>query len=75
MKSNLTAVLGAERFRPGHHFADGIEHDLELLVVFVFERREFARELNMRCEQLPKLHKRPHDRDIHLNSPRASQHA
>lgn len=53
-----------------HQFADGIEDDLELRVIFVFQRGELAREICVRQKHLAQAHKCSHNGDVDLNGAR-----
>ena len=60
-------------FRWRHELADGVEYHLELAVVFLLDRSEFARQVPMRSQQLAQPEERPHDRDIDLDGTLALQ--
>ena len=58
-----------------HQLADGVEDDLKLGVVFVFERGKLAGKFRIREEHLAQAHKCAHDGDIDLYGPRTPQDA
>ena len=58
-----------------HQLADGVEDDLELGVIFVFERRKLAGELCVRKEHLAQTDKCAHDGDVDLHGTRTPQDA
>src|SRR5207244_10544979 len=64
--ANVKPDLSLWRSWRKHQLADGIEDNLELGVVFVFERGQLARELRIRQEHLAQTHESTHDRDVHL---------
>lgn len=58
-----------------HQFANRIEYDRELPVVLALERDDSSGESLRLHRTLPESDERPHDRDVDLNGPRASQDA
>lgn len=50
----------------GHEFADGVEDDLELPVVFLFERVEFFGEVGLGRQYPAQADEGPHDGDVDL---------
>src|SRR5437870_13402628 len=50
-----------------HQLADGVEDDLELGVVFVFQRRKLAGQFCVGEEHLAQSHKCAHDRNVNLH--------
>ena len=57
MKSDLSP----RRIGRKHQLADGVEDDLELGVVFVFQRGELAGKFRVREKHLAQTHKGAHD--------------
>lgn len=52
-----------------------LEHNFELMVVFLFHRLDFFFQVFVRGHQFPKLHECPHDLNVHLNRPFAVEYA
>src|SRR5436853_7068328 len=67
--------LPPRRLRRKHQFADGIEDNLELRVIFVFEISELTREIGIGEKHLAQAHKRAHDGDVNLHGTRTPQDA
>src|SRR5438270_4698354 len=57
----MKADLSPRRIGRKHQFADGVEDDLELGVIFVFEVSEFTREIGIGEKHLAQANKRAHD--------------
>src|SRR5258708_1067233 len=62
-------------FAREHQLADRIEHHAELRVVLSFEGCQLPGQVRIRMKHLAKTDERAHDLDVHLNRPRAPQHA
>src|SRR6266478_3569930 len=73
--ANMETDLSLWRSWRKHQLADGVEDDLKLGVVFVFERGKLAGKFRIREEHLAQPHKCAHDGDVDLHSPRTPQHA
>jgi len=61
--------------RRGHQPAHGVEDDLELGIVLLFQGFQLAGQFGVRRHDLPKPHERPHDLDVHPDRRRAAEHA
>ena len=73
--ANMKPDLSLWRSRRKHEFADGVEDNLEVGVVSIFERGELAGEFRIREEHLAQTHKCAHDGDVDLHGPRTPQDA
>src|SRR5947209_1009000 len=71
MKPDLTFWF----FRWRHQFADRIEDDLKLGVVFLFQCREFAGKIGIGEKHLTQADECAHDRDVHVHGAFAAQNA
>ena len=58
-----------------HELADGVEHYLELRVVFILQVGQLPRQLRIRRQHLPQPNKAAHDFNIDPHCPLASKHA
>ena len=72
---NMKPDLSLRRSWRKHQLADGVEDDLELGVIFVFQRRKLAGEFCVREEHLAQTDKCAHDGDVNLHSTRTPQDA
>ena len=55
--------------------ADGIEHGLELYVVFILQRGQLSCQFHIQGKHLAQEHEGAHDLDVYLNGTRALQNA
>jgi hypothetical protein len=67
--TNMETDLSFWRSWRKHQLADGVEDDLKLGVVFVFERGELAGQFRVREKHLAQAHKCAHDGDVDSRSP------
>jgi hypothetical protein len=73
--ANMETDLSLWRSWRKHQLADGVEDDLKLGVVFVFERGKLAGKFRIREEHFAQAHKCAHDGDVDLHGPRTPQGA
>ncbi len=73
--ANMETDLSLWRSWRKHQLADGVEDDLKLGVVFVFERGKLTGKFRIREEHLAQAHKCAHDGDVDLHGPRTPQDA
>src|SRR5947208_11737811 len=73
--SGVKADFPPGRIGRKHQLANGVEDDLELGVIFVFQRRELPGEFCVREEHLAQTDKCAHDGDVDLHGTRTPQDA
>ncbi len=66
---------GAAAVGWSHQLPDRVEHHLELVVIPTLHLLKPLRKIAMRCEYLPQLDERAHDRDVYLNRSGTTQDA
>ena len=71
----MKADLPPWRIGRKRQLADGVEDDLELGVVFVFQRRKLPGEFRVGEEHLAQTDKCAHNRDVDLHGTRTPQDA
>jgi len=55
-----------------HECGNGLKDDLKLIIIFFLQGCQFASEVFMGIQHLPKADKRPHDLDVYLHNPFAA---
>ena len=56
-------------------FLDRIEHNCELLVIFLLQRFDFPSKVTVCVHQPPELHEGAHNGDVHFHRASAAEHA
>src|SRR6266700_626860 len=73
--ANMKPDLSLWRSWRKHQLADGIEDNLELSVIFLFQCSKLAGEFCIREEHLTQAHEGTHDGDVDLHGTRTPQNA
>src|SRR6266513_4488772 len=74
----LSSESDSPRGRNGlrcHQLTDCLKNDAKLLVVFLFQFIEASSQVGVSGEHRPEAHERPHDGNVHFDSPFAVENA